>query len=58
MNNYFDAQEGDGLVTQRPKHALMIMTADCLPVVLGNADGNLKWPICMQVGVGWHMALF
>ena len=36
----FDAQEGDGLVTQRPKHALMMMTADCLPVVLGNADGT------------------
>jgi len=36
----FDAQEGDGLVTQRPKHALMMMTADCLPVVVGNADGT------------------
>ncbi|QEK35062.1 peptidoglycan editing factor PgeF [Acinetobacter johnsonii] len=36
----FDAQEGDGLVTQRPKHALMMMTADCLPVVVGNVDGT------------------
>lgn len=27
----FDAQEGDGLVTQRTNHALMMMTADCLP---------------------------
>lgn len=32
--------EGDGLVTQRKGHALMMMTADCLPVVLGNADGT------------------
>jgi polyphenol oxidase len=36
----FDALEGDGLVTQRKSHALMMMTADCLPVVLGNADGT------------------
>lgn len=31
---------GDGLVTQKKGHALMMMTADCLPVVLGNADGS------------------
>ena len=31
---------GDGLVTQKTGHALMMMTADCLPVVLGNADGT------------------
>ena len=36
----FDALEGDGLVTQRKGHALMMMTADCLPVVLGNAQGT------------------
>lgn len=36
----FVALEGDGLVTQRRGHALMMMTADCLPVVLGNAEGN------------------
>jgi copper oxidase (laccase) domain-containing protein len=36
----FDALEGDGLVTQRKGHALMMMTADCLPVVLGNAEGT------------------
>ena len=36
----FIALEGDGLVTQRLGHALMMMTADCLPVVLGNADGT------------------
>ena len=36
----FVALEGDGLVTQRRGHALMMMTADCLPVVLGNADGT------------------
>ena len=36
----FDALEGDGLVTQRKSHVLMMMTADCLPVVLGNADGT------------------
>lgn len=36
----FIALEGDGLVTQRKGHALMMMTADCLPVVLGNHDGT------------------
>ena len=36
----FDALEGDGLVTQTPNHALMMMTADCLPIVLGNAEGT------------------
>ena len=36
----FEALIGDGLVTQRKAHALMMMTADCLPVVLGNADGT------------------
>ncbi|MFB0984231.1 MAG: laccase domain-containing protein, partial [Acinetobacter towneri] len=35
-----EALEGDGLVTQRKAHALMMMTADCLPVVLGNAEGT------------------
>ena len=36
----FVAPEGDGMVTQSKHHALMMMTADCLPVVLGNADGT------------------
>ena len=36
----FEPLEGDGLVTQRQGHALMMMTADCLPVVLGNATGT------------------
>ena len=36
----FDALTGDGLVTQQKSHALMIMTADCLPVVIGNAEGT------------------
>lgn len=36
----FEALIGDGLVTQRKAHTLMMMTADCLPVVLGNADGT------------------
>ncbi|OTG87714.1 hypothetical protein B9T31_04255 [Acinetobacter sp. ANC 4558] len=36
----FHAQEGDGLVTQKKGHALMMMTADCLPIVLGNAEGT------------------
>ncbi|NHB63950.1 peptidoglycan editing factor PgeF [Acinetobacter sp. GFQ9D192M] len=36
----FEALVGDGLVTQRKAHALMMMTADCLPVVLGNAEGT------------------
>lgn len=36
----FEALVGDGLVTQRKAHALMMMTADCLPIVLGNAEGT------------------
>ncbi|MFW1859781.1 peptidoglycan editing factor PgeF [Acinetobacter defluvii] len=36
----FEALVGDGLVTQKKAHALMMMTADCLPVVLGNAQGT------------------
>ena len=36
----FEALIGDGLVTQSTQHALMMMTADCLPVVLGNAEGT------------------
>lgn len=36
----FEALVGDGLVTQSQSHALMMMTADCLPVVLGNAQGT------------------
>ncbi|OTG81769.1 peptidoglycan editing factor PgeF [Acinetobacter sp. ANC 4648] len=36
----FDALEGDGLVTQTKGHALMMMTADCLPIVLGNVQGS------------------
>ena len=36
----FIALEGDGLVTQRTGHALMMMTADCLPIVLGNNEGT------------------
>lgn len=36
----FWALEGDGLVTQEKAHALMMMTADCLPIVLGNADAS------------------
>jgi len=37
---YFNALSGDGLITQQKGHALMMMTADCLPVVLGNANGT------------------
>jgi polyphenol oxidase len=36
----FEALVGDGLVTQTKAHALMMMTADCLPVVLGNTEGT------------------
>lgn len=36
----FQAFVGDGLVTQVPNHALMMMTADCLPVVMGNDAGT------------------
>lgn len=37
---FFRPLEGDGLVTQQRSHALMMMTADCLPIVLVNADGT------------------
>lgn len=36
----FTALVGDGLVTQTRSHALMMMTADCLPIVLGNQHGT------------------
>ncbi|MDO4223508.1 MAG: peptidoglycan editing factor PgeF [Acinetobacter sp.] len=36
----FHALTGDGLVTSQRGHALMILTADCLPIALGNADGS------------------
>ncbi|MCO8041822.1 peptidoglycan editing factor PgeF [Acinetobacter bohemicus] len=36
----FEALVGDGLVTQRKAHALIMMTADCLPVVLVNGEGT------------------
>ncbi|MFC3902816.1 conserved hypothetical protein [Acinetobacter marinus] len=32
--------EGDGLVTSEHGAVLMMMTADCLPIVLSNADGT------------------
>ena len=37
---YFEPLVGDGLVTQQKSHAILMMTADCLPVVLGNAAGT------------------
>lgn len=37
---YFQPLDGDSLVTLDVGHALMIMTADCLPIVLINADGS------------------
>mgnify|MGYP000511743477 CR=1 FL=1 len=37
---YFEPLVGDGLVTQQKGHAILMMTADCLPVVLGNAEGT------------------
>lgn len=36
----FEALQGDGLVTQTKSHALMMMTADCLAIVLGNTQGS------------------
>lgn len=36
----FTAPEGDAMVTNHAGQVLMIMTADCLPVVLGNAEGT------------------
>ena len=47
---FFTALEGDSLITQRKAHALMMMTADCLPVVLGNADGTEV----ANVHAGWR----
>ncbi|MBF7686865.1 peptidoglycan editing factor PgeF [Acinetobacter rathckeae] len=37
---YFSPLNGDGLVTQQKGHALMMMTADCLPIVLGDELGS------------------
>lgn len=37
---YLDAIEGDALVTSKKSHALMMMTADCLPIVLSNEQGT------------------
>ncbi|WLF85093.1 peptidoglycan editing factor PgeF [Moraxella sp. ZY210820] len=37
---HIDALTGDSLVTSDVGNALMIMTADCLPIALGNADGT------------------
>lgn len=36
---YFQPLLGDALLTQQKGHALMMMTADCLPIVLGDANG-------------------
>lgn len=36
---YFQPLSGDGLITQRKGHAVMIMTADCLPIALGDENG-------------------
>lgn len=36
----FLPRQGDALVTSEVGHALIMMTADCLPVVLGNAAGT------------------
>ncbi|WP_299152310.1 peptidoglycan editing factor PgeF [uncultured Acinetobacter sp.] len=36
----FEALVGDGLVTQRKAHALIMMTADCLPVALVKGEGT------------------
>ena len=46
----FEALIGDGLVTQSKAHALMMMTADCLPVVFGNASGTEV----ANVHAGWR----
>lgn len=37
---FFKALSGDALVTSDQGHVLMIMTADCLPIVLGNKTGT------------------
>lgn len=36
----FEPLIGDSLVTQQHGHTLMIMTADCLPIVIGNTEGT------------------
>ncbi len=37
---HFLPQQGDALVTMQKGHALIMMTADCLPIVLGDAQGS------------------
>lgn len=39
-NSQFLPHNADALVTSQVGHVLMIMTADCLPIVLGNAASN------------------
>ena len=46
----FQALEGDGVVTQRKAHALMMMTADCLPLLLCDAAGTQV----AAVHAGWR----
>ena len=52
----FTALVGDGLVTQRKAHALMMMTADCLPVVMGKCEryGSCQFACRLAWSGGWY----
>jgi YfiH family protein len=44
----------DGLWSDEPKQAMMLLTADCLPVALGRNSGNRRAPALAVLHVGWR----
>ena len=44
----------DGLWSDEPKQAMMLLTADCLPVALGRDSGNRRAPALAVLHVGWR----
>jgi polyphenol oxidase len=46
-----DFEQGDGIWTERPAHALGLLTADCYPIVLARQEGK---PRLVVLHVGWR----
>jgi YfiH family protein len=44
----------DGLWSDEPKQAMMLLTADCLPVALGRDSGSRRAPALAILHVGWR----
>ena len=44
----------DGLWSDEPKQAMMLLTADCLPVALGRDSGSRRAPALAVLHVGWR----